>query len=320
MVLAWATFPLIWIGGLVTSYDAGMAVPDWPNTYGYNLFLYPWQTWLEGPRNLFIEHGHRLFASMVGLLSIVFLVAAFRFSRRASVRWLAVAVLVGVLFQGLLGGLRVIEDQVQLARIHGCIGPAFFALTVAAATITSRTWRNPPLRARAPLLKVERLALITTVLAYCQLVLGSQLRHVTTDTGPGEFRLAVMFHLAMALAVLVHAVLLARQVYRSERDEPTLLRPATALVVQVTCEIMLGLSTWVTKYGWPAWLEGYGFAADYRVVADSPRQAWIATAHVALGSLILATSVLLSLRSARYASQGRQPAASGGPLLMEAAR
>ena len=63
-----ATFPLIWVGGLVTTYDAGMAVPDWPNTYGYNLFLYPWQTWLSGPWDLFIEHGHRLLGALVGMI------------------------------------------------------------------------------------------------------------------------------------------------------------------------------------------------------------------------------------------------------------
>ena len=62
VLLVCATFPLIWVGGLVTTTQAGMAVPDWPNTYGYNLFLYPWQTWLFGPWDLFIEHGHRLLA------------------------------------------------------------------------------------------------------------------------------------------------------------------------------------------------------------------------------------------------------------------
>ena len=62
---------LIWVGGLVTTYEAGMAVPDWPSTYGYNLFLYPWQTWLPGPWDLFIEHGHRLLGATVGLLTIL---------------------------------------------------------------------------------------------------------------------------------------------------------------------------------------------------------------------------------------------------------
>ena len=70
VLLVCATFPLIWVGGLVTTYDAGMAVPDWPTTYGYNLFLYPWQTWFSGPWDLFIEHGHRLFGAAVGMLTI----------------------------------------------------------------------------------------------------------------------------------------------------------------------------------------------------------------------------------------------------------
>src|SRR5438132_1897116 len=70
VALACATFPLLWVGGLVTTTKAGMAVPDWPNTYGYNLFLYPWQTWLAGPWDLFVEHGHRMLAASIGLLTI----------------------------------------------------------------------------------------------------------------------------------------------------------------------------------------------------------------------------------------------------------
>ena len=85
-----ATFPLIWVGGLVTTYDAGMAVPDWPNTYGYNLFLYPWQTWLYGPWDLFIEHGHRLLGSLVGMLTIGLVASAWWCQRDGLVRWLAV--------------------------------------------------------------------------------------------------------------------------------------------------------------------------------------------------------------------------------------
>src|SRR5437870_10234409 len=89
VVLVCATFPLIWVGGLVTTYQAGMAVPDWPTTYGYNLFLYPWQTWISAPWNLFIEHGHRLFASAIGLLTIGLAAAVFRYDRRRWLRWAA---------------------------------------------------------------------------------------------------------------------------------------------------------------------------------------------------------------------------------------
>src|SRR3954447_19950355 len=90
VMLALVTFPLIWVGGLVTSYDAGMAVPDWPGTYGFNLLLYPWQTWIAGPWDLFIEHGHRLLGAAAGLLAIGLLVAVLITDRR---RWLVQAAL-----------------------------------------------------------------------------------------------------------------------------------------------------------------------------------------------------------------------------------
>src|ERR1043165_4509809 len=99
VVLACATFPLVWVGGLVTTTDSGMAVPDWPNTYGYNLFLYPWQTWLLGPWDLFIEHGHRLLGASVGIITIFLVATVWRKEPRAWVRWLSLAALVCVILQ-----------------------------------------------------------------------------------------------------------------------------------------------------------------------------------------------------------------------------
>src|SRR6187399_93386 len=90
VALALVTFPLIWVGGLVTTYDAGMAVPDWPGTYGYNLLRYPWQTWIAGPWDLFIEHGHRLLGATAGVLTIGFVIAVFAGDGRLSMRFLAV--------------------------------------------------------------------------------------------------------------------------------------------------------------------------------------------------------------------------------------
>src|SRR2546430_12262581 len=84
VALALATFPLIWVGGLVTTYDAGMAVPDWPGTYGYNLLRYPWQTWLAGPWDLFIEHGHRLLGATAGGLSTALVLVVFGSDPRRS--------------------------------------------------------------------------------------------------------------------------------------------------------------------------------------------------------------------------------------------
>ncbi|MBI3838501.1 MAG: COX15/CtaA family protein [Planctomycetia bacterium] len=320
VALVCATFPLIWVGGLVTTYDAGMAVPDWPDTYGYNLFLYPWQTWVYGPFGLFIEHGHRLLGSLSGMLTIAFLISAWWCQRRGLVRWLAVVALAAVICQGALGGMRVIEDKVQLAKIHGCVGPAFFAFAVALAVITSRRWQDADgVQNRAGLGKVERLAIVTTFLAYCQLVLGSQLRHLPAGSAPGDFRVALVFHLAIAAALVVHIFLLAFQVFRTQRDEWSLVRPTTGLVALVLVEVGLGAATWVTKYGWPSWMADYLWAADYVVHEGSRLQAWVTTAHVAMGSMILASSLLVALRSVRFAWRGSR-AAGQGSWLMEAAR
>src|SRR3954467_5857675 len=111
VALALVTFPLIWVGGLVTTYDAGMAVPDWPGTYGYNLLRYPWQTWLAGPWDLFIEHGHRLLGASAGLVAIALFAVVLITDRRP---WLVLAAggaLALVVVQGLLGGARVRLDH-----------------------------------------------------------------------------------------------------------------------------------------------------------------------------------------------------------------
>ncbi|MEM9826668.1 MAG: COX15/CtaA family protein [Planctomycetota bacterium] len=137
VVLVW---PLIWVGGLVTTYDAGMSVPDWPGTYGYNLFLYPYESWFFGPFDLFIEHGHRLLAAFVGLVAIFVFGASLRREPRSWVRWLCGGVLTMVIAQGLLGGLRVVFSERLLAMVHGCFGQAFFGLCVFAAIVTGRWW------------------------------------------------------------------------------------------------------------------------------------------------------------------------------------
>src|SRR3954453_23484203 len=105
LLTAAATFPLIFMGGLVTSHGAGMSVPDWPNTYGYNMFLFPPRLWTG---NILYEHTHRLYASMVGLLTIVLAATAWFTEPRRWVRWLGVSCLGVVILQGVPGGLRVV--------------------------------------------------------------------------------------------------------------------------------------------------------------------------------------------------------------------
>src|SRR3954468_12199444 len=115
VALACATFPLVWVGGLVTTTKAGMAVLDWPSTYGYNLFLYPWQSWLAGPWDLFVEHGHRLLAASVGMITIGLLAVLYSREKRRWLRVLGFVALGLVIFQGVLGGMRVRLDERTLA-------------------------------------------------------------------------------------------------------------------------------------------------------------------------------------------------------------
>ncbi|MGB7156730.1 MAG: hypothetical protein WBD40_01610, partial [Tepidisphaeraceae bacterium] len=193
LLTAAATFPLIFMGGLVTSHGAGMSVPDWPNSYGYNMFTFPPSKWIGG---IFYEHTHRLMGTVVGVLAtLIFLcvwawgrnavtrrwlavsgtalglvtlatfgvsfvrdhhlseligfvafvlVGASLFRRRESrrsVRWLATGVLGAVIFQGVLGGLRVVMVELDLAIVHACFAQAFFCLAALTAVVTSRWWQ-----------------------------------------------------------------------------------------------------------------------------------------------------------------------------------
>src|SRR5262245_12166374 len=173
VALALVTFPLIWVGGLVTTYDAGMAVPDWPGTYGYNLLRYPWQTWLAGPWDLFIEHGHRLLGATAGLLAIALVAAVLYTDRR---RWLiaaSIGALALVIFQGLLGGARVVFDARLVAMIHGCVGPLFFAYLAGLVVVTSSWWASAPDLSAPSGARLVRAAWTTAAIVYLQLVLGA---------------------------------------------------------------------------------------------------------------------------------------------------
>lgn len=301
VALVCAVFPLIWVGGLVTTYEAGMAVPDWPSTYGYNLFLYPWQTWLLGPWDLFIEHGHRLLGALAGLLTIGVVAAVWMNDRRTWVRWLAVVALVAVIAQGALGGMRVLMDERLLAKIHGCFGPAYFALCVALAAITSVRWQKAGRVIVSGRIDRFRLAaLLTAVLAYFQLVLGAQLRHVTLGVTAQTFQVLVLFHVLMALVLAFYIFRLAGLAWRLRREATLVARPALFLAPLLTLQLLLGAGAWVTNYGWPAWFADRGWAAGYTVTAEGPLQAMITTGHVALGSLILVTAVLAWLRAMRF--------------------
>ncbi|MAV38841.1 MAG: cytochrome oxidase assembly protein [Planctomycetaceae bacterium] len=300
VALTCATFPLIWVGGLVTTSDAGMAVPDWPTTYGYNLILYPWQTWIAGPWDVFIEHGHRLLGVLVGCLTIALWLAILR---GGSPRWLrgcATLALVGVVAQGVLGGMRVLLDQRTLAFLHGCVGPAFFAYCAALCVFTSPRWRaTSPVAAAIDLKKLHRLAVLTTGIAYLQLVIGGQLRHVHFGTSPRVFQIAVLFHLIGAAVLFGYCLWLSRVAWRLQPVR----RPAIALSLLVVLQIALGSGTWFLKYALPTLSDNWALTAAHTLQSGSLSQAVTVTSHVATGSLILATAVLVMVRVWRLSRQ-----------------
>ncbi|MEY2538536.1 MAG: heme a synthase, partial [Verrucomicrobiota bacterium] len=177
---AGATLLLICSGGMVTSKGVGLAVPDWPTTFGYNMFLFPVSKWVGG---ILFEHTHRLIASAVGLLTIVLAVWLWREEDRRYVRRLGLIAVGAVIFQGVLGGLRVTMLKDQIGIFHACLAQAFFGLLVVIALVTSRTWRSLAgiSRARYPAPWSRNIAIATALLIYLQLALGATMRHQHRD-------------------------------------------------------------------------------------------------------------------------------------------
>lgn len=203
VLTAFATFLLLGLGGLVTSHEAGMSVPDWPNTYGYNMFLFPFSQWVGG---IFYEHSHRLLASVVGLMTTVLAIWLWLRDARPWMHWLGVAAFLAVVAQGVLGGLRVTLHMDSLGIYHGTIAQLFFVLTCALALFTSRWWtkltsvaavcdrrQNSGMDATVADRRYKNLrwlVLVTTLLILGQLILGATMRHQHAGLAIPDFPLA----------------------------------------------------------------------------------------------------------------------------------
>ena len=112
---------LLTFGALVTTYEAAMAVPDWPGTYGHNMFLFPFAEWFFGPWDLFLEHGHRLLGASVGFISLVLAVVVWKTNQSSTVRGLVVAAVFLVVLQGVLGGFGcclTIKPSLKFMRVR----------------------------------------------------------------------------------------------------------------------------------------------------------------------------------------------------------
>jgi cytochrome c oxidase assembly protein subunit 15 len=272
------TLPLLFVGGSVTTYRVGLAVPDWPSTFGINMFLYDF--W-NAPFGVRVEHTHRLYGAGVGLATIGLLVWLLKFDPRRWMKALGVLALVAVITQGILGGTRVTQVSTFLAAVHGCTGQAFFGLLVALAVFTSRDW----LQAGEPVpdsLGARQKTTLLLALVSGQIVLGAWLRHYGS-------LVALSGHGLMALAVLAIAFLLAGAVLWNPTEAPFLAWPARWLLLAVVVQASLGLAALVYLLpfgGVPAPVGLY--------------EAMVRTGHQTSAALLLASSVVLALRAWRH--------------------
>lgn len=266
-----ATLLLLAVGGLVTSAEAGLAVDDWPTSFGYNMFLYPFSRMTGG---IYYEHAHRLFGALVGLTTLALALFLHRKEERGWVRrlgWLAVGL---VVVQGLLGGIRVTGRSVPLAMIHGILAQLFFATLVALAAFTSPTWKGGAAPLRRESVRVDR-ALAGTLVAItvCQLVLGAAQRH---------FHALLIVHVLAGLGVVSPlAFHHGLRTWGLNAGQPLLKRLGLILVALVGVQLVLGFGAYIDKELTP------------RGGAPSAFNLAVATAHQWVGAVILATAVLL---------------------------
>ncbi|HET6978510.1 MAG TPA: COX15/CtaA family protein [Pyrinomonadaceae bacterium] len=280
ILVACATFFLIIAGALVTSNDAGLATPDWPLSNG--------QVFPKMVGNLFWEHGHRMVATTVGMLTIALLVYILVKETRSWVRKLGVFALCTVIAQGLLGGLTVkLMLPLAVSSAHATLAQLFFCTTVSIAVFTSRSWMNamplPEEKGSFPLRYLCTAALITIFL---QLILGATLRHSATWDRhlPTELILA---HIGGAVAVTLMLGTACLTVLRRHSETRFLTRPATIALTLLVVQLGLGIAAYMTRLASPG--------------DPQPLNPMIAitVAHVACGALVFVTTIVLTLRTYR---------------------
>lgn len=312
-----ATFLLIGLGGLVTSHEAGMSVPDWPTTYGYNMFFFPIKDWVGG---IFYEHSHRLLATAVGLLTTILAIWLWLKDSRPWLHWLGITAFLLVIVQGVIGGLRVRLNMDYLGIPHGAIAQTFLVLTAAIALFTSRWWlKTETEKPKTVPRGLRSHVLYVAILIYLQLIIGATMRHQHAGLSIWDFPLA---HGQIWPSTTPAAI----ANYNAHRPPGTVGHPVTAFEVNlqmvhrlVAFLIFLGVAAaaflarkklggvdGLTKFAW-FW---FGLLVLQIILGAatvlSNKAADITTLHVMVGAMALLTGALWWLAAARRTRQAEK--------------
>jgi cytochrome c oxidase assembly protein subunit 15 len=288
---------LIVAGALVTSNDAGLSVPDWPTSFGS---LYKIPHLVGGVR---FEHTHRMMAQWVGVLTIILAIWTWRVERRPWMRYLGATALGLVIAQGILGGLTVLFYlPPAVSSAHAALAQTFFCVAVLLAMFTGEDWTEDESRVEAGRrFRVEpderrprlfTLTMISVFLLYVQLILGAMFRHHGLSWWPH------VLHAATVAAVLAWTAI--RTLSHYSKIDP-LRRPAIAMLGLMIGQLCLGFVAFLTRVGW-----------GHDAVQPELPMVVSTVAHVAVGALLLATSVVLAVQVWRYLPVAQPEQARGG--------
>ncbi len=279
-----STVVLLAWGAFVTSINAGLAVPDWPTTFQSFDPFNPWPEWWT-ITPVFAEHGHRLLGMLVGLMTMILAFWTLAKDDRRWMKLLAVGALVLVILQGVIGGMRVVLVSLNLAMIHAAVAQIFFSLISAMVLFTSKRWLNADdlISQNAELDRFRRLAALTVVAVFLQIVLGVFLRHPGTGLDP----LLAGLHIAGGLTV--GALMIATFIYarRHFAGKSFLMSGASWMLGFLIAQISLGFTA-------------YFVILDERgVLQPSNLQVVVNSAHLVIGAFLMASAVVVTLISMR---------------------
>jgi cytochrome c oxidase assembly protein subunit 15 len=321
---ACCTFCLLIAGGLVTSTQSGLSVPDWPNTYGHFMFAYPLDQMVGG---IFYEHSHRMIASVVGFLTVVLAFWLWKREDRRWVRNLGLVAVVAVCLQGLLGGLTVrflLPPAISVS--HATLAQTFFSIIASLALVTSPWWRaEHPMLRPAQGIPVTRVAMIAAAAVFLQLILGAVMRHLHAGLSVPDLPLAYgqLFPALDSDALARYNRELVTRDLRLSADDPyTAAQIAVHMAHRYWAVVTAGLVGWLAvrliRLGSESGrLRTLGIVLAALVLLQvslgvatvlSLKAVDLTTAHVATGALLLVVCVLSTLHSVRL-TQGARGAA-----------